>query len=597
MAPDEKDLEIEVVNQDDQDNESASLSAGGRGFEDDIDSDLDVDITGDEAIDFADEEDAAPKSGGGKLKKMVAPALVLVVAAGVGGYIIMNPQIIGQLTGGGDAAPVAQSVASAQPEQAPQDITEASAEQSTDMFSDSLPQPTVNQNEVPRAPDEQPAQQDITELAAETPAEPAPEVAAAEPVAAPVPEESAPAVTELASIAPPAEQPAFPDEAVAEPVVNEEAAEPALEVEGEGEQGSADESPDDADAAAAAAEEPSAEPPVEETVEVNISSEVPVETAAAELTPIAEETIAPPPADESFEIAQTVVPATADESQPPPMPEQISAPAPAAEAPAAVAEAPASNPSESAAGTAAKPIKPTDGPDPEVYYDGRIPTGPMADDVGPRKIDPVMEPASQLVVVKKTHEPMNMEAILASANRALDLKRYDSAVEMFDQLYAKNPRDPRILMGRAVALQNAGRSEAAIKTYEELLDINPNNADAMLNMLGLLRQQYPSVALRRLIDLHDRHPNNAGVAAQIGVTQADLGQPQEAMRYLGIASTLEPKNAQHIFNMAIIADRSGDTKGAIKYYEQALELDAVYASGRSLPRETVYDRLSTLRRR
>jgi tetratricopeptide (TPR) repeat protein len=225
-----------------------------------------------------------------------------------------------------------------------------------------------------------------------------------------------------------------------------------------------------------------------------------------------------------------------------------------------------------------------------------VPSGALAKDVGPRKVDPVMEPGSSFVVVNKTHGAQSQESLLISANRALKLGRYDAAMEMYDSLYAKNKKDPAILMGRAVAYQKAGRSESAIQMYEELLTVDKNNGNALLNMLGLLRTQYPETALRRLMNLREQYPGNASIAAQIGLIEADLGHPDEALRYLGMAASIEPRNAQHYFNMAIVADRKGDKAGAIKLYEQALEADAVYGGGRSIAREQIYDRLAVLRR-
>ncbi len=235
---------------------------------------------------------------------------------------------------------------------------------------------------------------------------------------------------------------------------------------------------------------------------------------------------------------------------------------------------------------------------PDVYYDAdlNVPSGPLADAVGPRKVNPVLEPASRYIVVRKTHGAKDSEALLVSANRALKLKRYEAALDIYDGLYKKNKRDPRILMGRAVAQQNTGRLESALMTYEALLDIDPNNQDAMLNMLGLLRNQYPGVALRRLLNLHDRFPEHAAIAAQVGIIQADLGHEDDALRYLGMAASLEPHNAQHLFNMAIIADRQGNKADAVRFYERALETDSVYGKGQSVPREQIYDRLSKLRR-
>ena len=151
-------------------------------------------------------------------------------------------------------------------------------------------------------------------------------------------------------------------------------------------------------------------------------------------------------------------------------------------------------------------------------------------------------------------------------------------------------------MGLAVSQQNSGFTQSAIATYEELLEIDPNNVNPHINMLGLLKREYPSIAYRRLVDLWEDNPNNAGLAAQIGLVSAELGNSDDAVHYLGMAASLEPNNANHFYNMAVIADRSGSQKQAISYYERALEVDATYGGSRTVPRDSIYDRLSKLRR-
>ena len=203
----------------------------------------------------------------------------------------------------------------------------------------------------------------------------------------------------------------------------------------------------------------------------------------------------------------------------------------------------------------------------------------------------------KFIIVNRDQGPQGIDSQIVAANRALKLGQYEAAASMFGTLYAKNPRDPRILMGRAVALQNTGNPELALRTYDQLLNVDHNNTNALVNMLGLLRKQYPEVALRRLTNLYDKYPGNAMIAAQIGVTEADQGQYDDAIKYLGIAASMEPNNAQHQFNMAVIADRAGKREDALKYYEQALETDAVYGESRSVNREQIYDRVSVLRQR
>lgn len=237
--------------------------------------------------------------------------------------------------------------------------------------------------------------------------------------------------------------------------------------------------------------------------------------------------------------------------------------------------------------------------DPGAYYDSNAiikPDTQMQEDAGPRKVDPQKEPASKFIIVEKNAGPDEAASMVEAGKRALKLGRYESAMNIFEKLYEKNPKDQGILMGLAVARQKSGYLESAVKTYEELLALDPENTDALVNMLGIIKGQYPSVALRRLMDLWERFPRNAGIAAQIGMISAEVGSYEDAMRFLGIAASMEPRNALHPYNMAVLSDRKGLKDQAIKFYEQALEADAAYA-GRAISRETIYDRLAVLRRR
>lgn len=231
------------------------------------------------------------------------------------------------------------------------------------------------------------------------------------------------------------------------------------------------------------------------------------------------------------------------------------------------------------------------------FYDSQsvVPSGEMGANSAPRKMNPRTEPASTLIVVEKTHSPSSREASLVAADRAMKLARYESALSIYDRLYDQNRRDPNILLGRASALQQLGRVDEAISMYERVLDQRPDNLEAQINMLGLMSSRYPSVAMRRLMDLQERYPDNDMIAAQIALSHAQVGQYNEAMTYLGMAASMQPNNPMHYFNLAVIADRLGAKKEAVQYYERALEVDSIYAGGRAIPRDAVFDRLAKLR--
>lgn len=233
-----------------------------------------------------------------------------------------------------------------------------------------------------------------------------------------------------------------------------------------------------------------------------------------------------------------------------------------------------------------------------LYYDSSsiVPSPSLGTSVGPRKVDPKYEPGSSFVVVRKSAGANSREAKIVAAQRALKLERYTSALEIYEELYKKAPKNKQILMGLAVAQQGSGFAESAIATYEELLKIDSKNTDATVNMLGLIKTQYPSVAYRKLRDLWTKNTSNSGIAAQLGLTSASMGNAEEALRYLGIAAGMEPQNASHFYNMAVVSDQAGAYKDAVDLYQKALEVDIAHGGGRSIPREKVYDRLANLRR-
>jgi Flp pilus assembly protein TadD len=232
----------------------------------------------------------------------------------------------------------------------------------------------------------------------------------------------------------------------------------------------------------------------------------------------------------------------------------------------------------------------------KLFFDSEslVPTGEMRTSA-PRKVNPQLEPASKLIVVKKNAGAGTPQAQLVSANRAIQLGRYDSALRIYNEMYKKNSRDPNVLFGRAVALQKLGQTDEAIHAYEQALDASPENPEAQINMLGLIAERYPAVALQRLNAMTEDYPDDVRLLAQIAIVQARLGHYSEALSSLGVAASLDQNNASHVFNMGVIADRAGNKKDAIAYYEKALEVDAVYGGSRTVPRDSIYERLAQLR--
>lgn len=230
------------------------------------------------------------------------------------------------------------------------------------------------------------------------------------------------------------------------------------------------------------------------------------------------------------------------------------------------------------------------------YYDSSSFGGNSISSTAPREVDPKYEPGSRYVVVERNAGAGSFSSQMVSAQRALSLGRYAAALEIYEELYQKNSGNHRVLMGLAVAQQRSGFTESALATYEELLKHEPNNANALVNMLGIISAVNPERAYAKLQAMWAENRRSPAIASQLGFTAAELGDYDRAIRYLGIASSMEPTNPNHYYNMGVISDRAGKIKQAIEYYQKSLEMDASTNAFRTVSREVVYDRLATLRR-
>lgn len=246
-------------------------------------------------------------------------------------------------------------------------------------------------------------------------------------------------------------------------------------------------------------------------------------------------------------------------------------------------------------------------PKPKIDYNAEIPkdlffdadnSAPQASaqqSAGPVIVTPDSSPASKYIVVSNEASKDSQKAMLVSAQRAYALGRYDAALQIYQDVLGKNENNVAALNGIAVVYQTMGEDSYAVQAYEKVLQFSPGNVEAEINLQGIIAKKYPAVALKNLTNLRQENMQNIGIVAQIAVVHANLKQYEDALRYLGIAASMEPQNPAHVYNMGVIADRIGAKNDAVKYYEQALEIDTMYGKGKALPREQIFSRLASLR--
>jgi Flp pilus assembly protein TadD len=201
----------------------------------------------------------------------------------------------------------------------------------------------------------------------------------------------------------------------------------------------------------------------------------------------------------------------------------------------------------------------------------------------------------EYLIVKKDHNANDVDARLTAARSALAQGNYQAALELFDDLYRKSPRDMRVTMGRAVALQKLGQTDEALEAYQVALRTDPRNIEALTNMLGLLKGRDAPTALKKLQQLRDLYPANAEVTAQLGMVYGMAGDYNNALKYLNMADALKPGNSTVLYNRAVAYDHMGKTTEAAELYRQILLLASDGALDQSFPLEVVRQRLAALR--
>lgn len=201
---------------------------------------------------------------------------------------------------------------------------------------------------------------------------------------------------------------------------------------------------------------------------------------------------------------------------------------------------------------------------------------------------------SGYMTIRKESDAGSIDSRLTKARAALAEGNNSAALELFDDLHKDYPKDKRILMGRAVSLHKTGQKDEALSAYEDVLNRDPKNLDALNNMLGLLKEKDPQLAVEKLQELHDAYPYQGDIAAQLGVAYGSTGQYDQALRYLDLAEGLKPGTSFVLYNKSVLLDKMGRSREAAGLYRQILRMAADGDIDQNLPLDSIRRRLAAL---
>lgn len=163
--------------------------------------------------------------------------------------------------------------------------------------------------------------------------------------------------------------------------------------------------------------------------------------------------------------------------------------------------------------------------------------------------------------------PEGRDALRLRALAALNLERDAEAKGDFEQLLDEDPRDVEALAGMGRILDRAGEREEALAHYLGALELGPERPDLHLRAGRLLRLQGELEAaaphLRSALQLD---PRQASAAYELGLVALARGNLEEAReRFVGTAQMKPDLRSVH-HNLGLLLEGKGDLEGARREY-------------------------------
>ena len=181
---------------------------------------------------------------------------------------------------------------------------------------------------------------------------------------------------------------------------------------------------------------------------------------------------------------------------------------------------------------------------------------------------------SQISVGKSAENVFDPDIALAynsllSGNRAEAKRLYSIAAE-------RDPFNTDALLGLASIAGNQGDLNGAERHYRRALELDPQNASALAGLASIRQPGGPSESQLKF-ELA-RAPDSAPLRFALGNQYGNQGRWDEAQQAYFDAFSLDGRNADYAFNLAVSLDQLEQSKQAITYYRKALDLAKVHGA-------------------
>lgn len=175
------------------------------------------------------------------------------------------------------------------------------------------------------------------------------------------------------------------------------------------------------------------------------------------------------------------------------------------------------------------------------------------------------------IKIENKNQKINVDYELEKAYNATVSGQSEAAMGTYQNILDNAPNNTQALFGLATLYHRARQLDKARHLYGRLLAIDPQHRDGFNNFLVLLADEAPREALIELEKLEEKNPGFSTIAAQIAVIHQKLGESDKAIGKMFRAVALAPENLTYRYNLAIMLDKQKNYDESAKLYRQLIE--------------------------
>lgn len=198
---------------------------------------------------------------------------------------------------------------------------------------------------------------------------------------------------------------------------------------------------------------------------------------------------------------------------------------------------------------------------------------------------------SQGIQIRKGSSDAQIHPALINAYQAFLAGDGSKAEQQYQIVLNQEANNRDALIGLAAIALNQRNAEKAGAYYGKLLELDPNDPDAIAGLTSL-QQGDPAQSESRLKKALNQHPNAGAILFALGNLYAQQTRWSDAQQSYFRAYTTQPSNADYAYNLAISLDRLNQIKLAKEYYQRAL--DAGQSGPGNFNRSSVQKRIAEL---